>query len=68
MITLNFGHKNTRGICQMSTNQLLALVLLFVYATIHKTMQVVNFSDPIYLVKLAITSVITIIICFKLIK
>ncbi|AFL47651.1 hypothetical protein ZZ1p0253 [Acinetobacter phage ZZ1] len=52
----------------MSTNQLLALVLLFVYATIHKTMQVVNFSDPIYLVKLAITSVITIIICFKLIK
>ncbi|QGT54255.1 hypothetical protein Stupor_243 [Acinetobacter phage Stupor] len=52
----------------MSNNQLLGLVLMICYATVHKMMPPMDFTDSGYLFGLALTSIITFVICFKLIK
>ncbi|AZU98770.1 Uncharacterised protein [Acinetobacter baumannii] len=52
----------------MSTNQFIALFLMFLYSIVRSLMPPMDFADPGYLFGLAIVSYITYVICFKLVK
>ena len=52
----------------MSSNQILSMILLVVYATLHKAMPVMNFNDGNFIAMQILTSCIMFIICFKLVK
>lgn len=52
----------------MTSNQILAMVLMIMYATIHKSTPPMDFNNANFIVPFICTNIIFFIVCFKLVK
>ena len=52
----------------MTNNQVLAMVLMVLYASIHKATPAMDFNNPNFVVPFILTNIIFFVVCFKLVK